>query len=144
MADRKDGMEKWSVENGIFVVCPIEYLAEKLGIEEEEIEAKLGHVHGLLTMQPFSVIRVEKSYLVDKEGSTYPKIELTSEKLLMSDHVIQPVRNLQEDEMLLDEFVQNKNLNNKNQTDLIGQMHKFFIEHENLIKNRTQEIINKE
>ncbi len=144
MAIRRDGMEKWSVENGIFVVCPIEYLAEKLGISEEEIEEKLGHVHGLITMEPYSVIKVEKSYLVENDGGIHPKIEMTTEKMLMSDYVLNPVRNLEEDELLFDEFFEGKSLDKKDNSSYINSLTKIHNDYQDLIKNRTDKLLNKE
>ena len=105
MAIRKDGMENWMTENGIFVICPLEYLAERLGISEEEIEDKLGNVHGIITMNCFSKISVNKSYGVCEQGNIYPKIELDCVKNNMSDEVPNIVRYLREDEMLFDEYV---------------------------------------
>ena len=143
MAIRKDGMEKWSVENGIFIVCPIEYLAEKLGMEEEEIEAKLGHVYGLLTMEPYSVVKVEKSYHVEKDGDIHPTIQLTTEKTIMHDHIVKPVRYLEDDELLLDETFATKKLNNKDHLALMNEVTKITEEHQKMIIKRTNEIINK-
>ena len=108
MGIRKDGMENWMVESGVFIICPIDHLGERLGISQDEIHEKLGHVHGLITLDPYSKIRVEKSYIVDKDGDIFTKVELVPEKTIMQDYVIEPVRYLEEDELLFDEYYEKK------------------------------------
>lgn len=142
---RKDGMENWMVESGVFVVCPIEHLAERLGISEDEIEQKLGHVHGIITVESFSKVRVDKSYMVDKNGNTYAKIEMTPEKLIMSDAKVDPVRMLEEDELLFDEYYESQKgkIKNNNIQQHIAQTSIMLEKYKNIILERSNKTINK-
>lgn len=108
MKKRIDGMENWSVENGVFVICPLEYLSEKLGISMDDISDKLGNIHGLITMPIYSKIKVEKKYLVTKEGEIIDKIELIPVRDNYKEKDYQVLRFLKSDELLEEEFIYSK------------------------------------
>ena len=116
MAIRKDVQENWMVESGIFVVCPLEYLAEKLGLAEDHITAALGEIHGLITMEPYTKIKVNKSYGVTKEGDVLNEIEVKSIKYIMSDKDVEIVRHMQEGELRHDEYFESQ----KSRIDKVG------------------------
>ena len=145
MAIRKDGMENWMVEDGVFIICPLEHLVERLGISEDEILEKLGHVHGIITVDPYTKIKVEKNYIVDKDGHIFTKVELTPEKAIMGDELIEPVRNLEEDELLFDEYYEKQRgkVTKDNYREHIEKSHGIIQEHKNIIMERSNKIINK-
>lgn len=145
MGIRKDGMENWMVENGIFIICPLEHLVERLEISEDEILEKLGHVHGIITLDPYTKIKVEKNYIVDKDGDIFTKVELTPEKTFMGDELIEPVRQLEEDELLFDEYYEKQRgrVTKDNYQEHIKKGYEIVEEHKNIIMERSSKLINK-
>lgn len=142
MAVRKDGMENWITENGIFIVCPLEHLAERLGIPEQEIEDKLGNVHGIVTVNAFSKISVNKSYGICEKGNFYYKIELDCVKNCMNDEVPNIIRYLQDDEMIFDEYKETQkhrleNLNANNLSSMLAVYSDMQKEYDDIIVKKT-------
>jgi hypothetical protein len=110
MEIRKDGMEKWCTESGIFIICPLEHLAEKLKIPEDVITRKLGEVHGIITTNVFSKIRVDKSYGINQNGELISKIELINETNILNDQKHEVVRFLSKHELTEDEYIESQKL----------------------------------
>ena len=120
---RKDGQENWMVESGLFVLCPLEHLAEMLQLPEDFICEKLGNIYG-----------------ITDDAAIYSQIEIKSVKNTMSDTPIEIVRHMDEDELTLDEYVRlqkNRVEQIKDFKDKIKVFTEISKEHTEIIKDRT-------
>lgn len=137
---RKDGQENWMVESGLFVLCPLEHLAEMLQLSEDFICEKLGNIHGIVSMHPWTKVSVEKIYGITDDAVIYNQIEITSVKNTMSDTPIEIVRHMDEDELLVDEYMhsqKNRVENIKDFKEKIKIFTEISKEHTEIIKERT-------
>ena len=137
---RKDGQENWMVESGLFVICPLEHLSEMLQLPEDFICEKLGNIHGIVSMQPWTKVSVEKIYGITDDAAIYNQIEIKSVKTTMSDTSIEIVRHMDEDELTLDEYVRSQKNRFENLEDFKDKIKVFTEiskEHTEIIKDRT-------
>ena len=119
---RKDGQENWMVESGLFVICPLEHLAEMLQLPEDFICEKLGNIHGIVSMQPWTKVSVEKIYGITDDAAIYSEIEIKSVKNTMTDTPVEIVRLMDEDELTSDEYMRTQ----KNRFENLEEIYQFY------------------